>query len=56
MLIFVRNLTYRASSKTLLDDISFEVQTGEYLTIIGPNGAAKINAHVFTVVFLHRTP
>ena len=41
MLLSIRNLTYRAGTKTLLDDISFEVQTGEYLTIIGPNGAGK---------------
>ena len=41
MLISVRNLTYRAGKKTLLDDLSFEVQAGEYLTIIGPNGAGK---------------
>ena len=41
MLISVRNLIYRVGSKTLLDDLSFEVQTGEYLTIIGPNGAGK---------------
>ena len=41
LLISVKNLTYRVGTKTLLDDISFEVQTGEYLTIIGPNGAGK---------------
>jgi iron complex transport system ATP-binding protein len=41
MLISIRNLTYRIGSKTLLDDLSFEVQTGEYLIIIGPNGAGK---------------
>ena len=41
MLISVRNLTYRVGNKTLLDDISFDVQSGEYLTIIGPNGAGK---------------
>ena len=41
MLISVRNLTCRVGTKTLLDDISFEVQAGEYLTIIGPNGAGK---------------
>jgi iron complex transport system ATP-binding protein len=41
MLISVRNLTCRVGTKTLLDNLSFEVQTGEYLTIIGPNGAGK---------------
>ena len=41
MLLSVRNLTYRVGHKTLLDNLSFEVQTGEYLTIIGPNGAGK---------------
>ena len=41
MLISARNLTYRFGNKTLLDDLSFEVQSGEYLTIIGPNGAGK---------------
>ena len=41
MLISVRNLTYRVGSKTLLDNLSFEVQPGEYATIIGPNGAGK---------------
>ena len=41
MLFTVRNLTYGVASKTLLDDLSFDVQAGEYLTIIGPNGAGK---------------
>jgi len=41
MQISVRNLSYRVGNKTLLDGISFEVQSGEYLTIIGPNGAGK---------------
>jgi iron complex transport system ATP-binding protein len=41
MLIAVRNLTYRVGNKVLLDDLSFDVQTGEYMTIIGPNGAGK---------------
>ena len=41
MLISARNLTYRVGNRMLLDDLSFEVQSGEYLTIIGPNGAGK---------------
>jgi iron complex transport system ATP-binding protein len=41
MLISVRDLTCRVNNKTLLDGLSFEVRTGEYLTIIGPNGAGK---------------
>ena len=41
MLFSARNLTYRIGNKMLLNDISFEVQAGEYLTIIGPNGAGK---------------
>jgi iron complex transport system ATP-binding protein len=41
MVISIRNLTCRVGGKMLLDDLSFEVQSGEYLTIIGPNGAGK---------------
>ena len=41
MLISVQNLTYRVGNKVLLDDLSFDVQSGEYFTIIGPNGAGK---------------
>jgi len=41
MLISVRNLTFRVGAKTLLDDLTFDVRSGEYLTIIGPNGAGK---------------
>ena len=41
MSLSIRHLTYRVGNKILLDDLSFEVQTGEYLTIIGPNGAGK---------------
>ena len=41
MLISAQHLTYRVGNKTLLDDLSFEVQTSEYLAVIGPNGAGK---------------
>lgn len=41
MLFSVRNLTLRTGTKTLLDEISFDVRPGAYLAIIGPNGAGK---------------
>lgn len=37
----VRNLCVRAGSKTLVDDVSLEVEAGTWCTIIGPNGAGK---------------
>lgn len=37
----VRNLSLRLGGTTALDDVSFDVQTGEWVSIIGPNGAGK---------------
>jgi iron complex transport system ATP-binding protein len=34
-------LTVRAGGRTLVDDVSLEVQPGEWLNIVGPNGAGK---------------
>jgi ABC-2 type transport system ATP-binding protein len=39
--IIVRNLTKRYGSQKAVDDISFEVKTGEILGFLGPNGAGK---------------
>ncbi len=39
--IRVRNLTVRAGSKTLLDDVSLDVAQNEILAIIGPAGGGK---------------
>lgn len=39
--IVVKNLTKRYGSQNAVDDISFEVKTGEILGFLGPNGAGK---------------
>jgi phosphate transport system ATP-binding protein len=39
--IRVRNLTVRAGTKTLLDDVSLDVSQNEILAIIGPAGGGK---------------
>ena len=41
MRMSVRNLVQGYGSKTILDDISFDVDTGEVLALLGPNGSGK---------------
>lgn len=41
MNIVVKNLTKRYGTQKAVDDISFEVKTGEILGFLGPNGAGK---------------
>ncbi|MBT2657412.1 ATP-binding cassette domain-containing protein [Bacillus sp. ISL-18] len=40
-LIELRNMTYQAQQKTILDIPSFKIYDGEFLGIMGPNGAGK---------------
>jgi ABC-2 type transport system ATP-binding protein len=47
--LVVRNLTKRYGALTAVDDLSFEVSTGDFFGLLGPNGAGKtttINAIV----------
>jgi iron complex transport system ATP-binding protein len=39
--IEIKNLTVRAGSKILINDVTLSVEAGTWLTIIGPNGAGK---------------
>ena len=39
--IEVENLTKRYGDKTVVDDVSFEIEQGETFALLGPNGAGK---------------
>jgi iron complex transport system ATP-binding protein len=39
--IDIKNLTVKAGAKTLINDVTLNVEAGTWLTIIGPNGAGK---------------
>ena len=40
-MIKVNNLTKKYGSKTVLDNVSFEINAGEIVGFLGPNGAGK---------------
>ena len=40
-MIQVKNLTKKYGSKTVLDDVSFQINLGEIVGFLGPNGAGK---------------
>ena len=39
--LIVRNLTKIYNGKTVLDNVSFEVNDGEFFSILGPSGCGK---------------
>ena len=41
MMLDVRNLTVKYGDLTIVDDVSFSVESGQWLMIVGPNGAGK---------------
>ncbi|MCK5571279.1 MAG: ATP-binding cassette domain-containing protein, partial [Bacteroidetes bacterium] len=54
MAIAVRNLTKEYGSQKAVDDISFDVNTGEILGFLGPNGAGKTT--LFNLITGQLTP
>jgi ABC-2 type transport system ATP-binding protein len=52
MNIVVKNLTKKYGAQRAVDDISFEVKTGEILGFLGPNGAGKTTTMKAIVSYL----
>ena len=48
MAISVKNLTKKYGEQTAVDDISFEVKTGEILGFLGPNGGETTTMKIIT--------
>lgn len=52
MSIHVKNLTKKYGSQKAVDDLSFEVRTGEILGFLGPNGAGKTTTMKIITCFM----
>jgi zinc transport system ATP-binding protein len=49
----VQDLNYRVDNLSILEDVSFSIQKGEYTAIIGPNGGGKTTL-INTILGLNR--
>ena len=54
-LLTVENLEKRCGGLIAVNDISFEVESGEIFTIFGPNGAGKSTLFKLITSFTHPT-
>jgi len=53
--IIIKNLTKRYGTQNAVDDISFEVKTGEIIGFLGPNGAGKTTTMKIITNFIAAT-
>ncbi len=40
-ILSIKNLSFSYNSKKILDNISFDISKGSFVSILGPNGAGK---------------
>ena len=55
LIVEINNLTVQYPDVKALDDVSFIVNSGDFLGIIGPNGAGKSTAMKMLTGFLRPT-